>query len=164
MDISDDIQLEVFFNAVFQEVVKKISVRITNKLREQIELDVFTETNIWYENTGEFEKAWNWGSIVSGINVITREFYYDPQGMRWDKEKWQHGNPKQSAVENLADILNLAYNGYKAGYTSGLKFGNKPFSHRRRPYWENFIKALFDDGELDEMFKEEFALVGITLA
>jgi len=142
------------------EVFNTVSDKILEKLKTQIRKDVFTEPNTWYQRTGEFEEAWSWGEIKKSINSITREMSYDAKNMKHDG-KWVHGNPGRSSVENLADILNLAFNNYTEGYTSDLLFGKKHFSHLRRPYWENFIKLLFDQNELEKMLIEEFSKYGI---
>ncbi len=108
------------------------------------------------------EGVFKWGDIKKIVSSITKELSYDPSDMSWNPKKWQHGNPNQSAINELADILNLAFNNYTEGYTSDLMFGNRHFSHRRKPYWENFIKRLFDQGELEKMFTEELSKRGFT--
>jgi len=133
---------------------------LLQKLKEQIRQDVYTEKNSWYERTGEFEDAWLWSDVTKKVNALVVELSYDPKNMRYTPKDWIHGNPRESAVNNLADILNLAFNNYKAGYTSSLKFGDKHFSHFRRPYWNNFIERLFDKGELDRIITEEFSKHG----
>ncbi len=144
-----------------EEIIEIVSDKISKKLQDQIKSDVFTTPNDWYERTGQFEKSWSWGDVKKTITSLTKEFAYDPSVMSWNPNKWQHGNPKQSAVDNLADILNLAFNNYSDGYTSDLKFGGRHFSHLRKPYWENFIKELFDKEGLEKMFTEEFSKRGI---
>lgn len=146
-----------------EEVITEVSDKILERLKEQIEEDVFTTPNEWYENTGEFEQAWQWGDVKANVLTISRELAYDPSSMQWNRHKWQHGNRVQSSVESLADILNLAYNNYTAGYTSSLMFGNRHFSHFRRPYFKNFITNMFDNGEIRDMLTNAFSKHGVIL-
>jgi len=162
MDIKNDTDLNILLADIVEKVILHISQDISDRLQAQIEKDVFTTPNEWYERTGEFEKAWKWTNVQKGITTITRELYYDTSEVRWNPDRWEHGNPGESAVDNLADILNLAFNNYAAGYTSDLMFGKRHFSHKRRPYWKNLISTLFDGGELDKMFEAELNKYGLV--
>lgn len=162
MEIRNDNDLKNLMEKLAGEAIEKATIRILNKLKEQIHKDVYTEPNLWYERTGEFESAWLWSDVKKSVNSIVAELSYNPKGMKYIGKDWIHGNPGRSAVENLADILNLAFNNYKNGYTSNLKFGGKHFSHFRRPYWNNFIEKMFTDGGLDKILSEEFKKVGFT--
>lgn len=162
-DIRNEAELRGILEKEIEGAIKNVSEKVLKELLATIRRDVFTEPNLWYERTGQFEKSWVWGQITKSVNSITRELYYDPSGVEYIAKKWQHGNPGQSAVDNLADILNLAFNNYRDGYTSGLKFGGKHFSHKRKPYWENLIKFLFDKGKLESFFVEEFKSRGMKV-
>lgn len=159
--IRNEQDLRKIMQKAVNDVILVVSEKLLVKLKEQIKQDVYTEPNTWYERTGEFENAFVWGSIRKGINSITREMSYDSSRVKHDG-KWVHGNPGRSSAENLADILNLAFNSYEPGYTSSLKFGDRYFSHYRRPYWENYIELLFDKNGLEKMFTEEFSKYGIV--
>jgi hypothetical protein len=161
-DIQNETQLQQELEKIIEKVFEIVSEKISQRLKAQIYKDVFTEKNTWYERTGDFERSWKWGSVKKSLLTITKELGYDPSDMNWNPKRWEHGNPGRSSVDNLADILNLAFNDYRAGYTSGLMFGNRHFSHFRRPYWENLIESLFDRGELERMFTQEFARYGIV--
>jgi predicted Holliday junction resolvase-like endonuclease len=162
MEIKNEQDLKRVMEKLAGEAIKKATARILQKLKEQIQKDVYTEPNLWYERTGDFERAWLWSDVEKKVNSLVTELSYDPRNMRYIPKDWIHGNPGRSAVDNLADILNLAFNNYKDGYTSNLMFGNKHFSHFRRPYWENFIKNMFSNGELEKILSEEFGRVGFV--
>jgi hypothetical protein len=161
-DIKNDQQLNKLMMDITEKVIAHIAEDLSKKLQEQIEKDVFTTPNDWYVRTGQFEKAWKWTDVKRLLKTMTTELYYDSSEVVHNPKRWEHGNPYESAVENLADILNLAYNGYKAGYTSSMKFGRRHFSHRRRPYWKNFIEKLLDKGELSKLFEAEFKQYGVV--
>ena len=163
MDITNDTQLRVVFEEKIRGAIENVSDKVLELLRRQIETDVFTTPNTWYERTGQFENAWKWGSIERVVNGLVREMSYDSKSVGYEDGTWTHGNPGQSASENLADILNLAWNGYRDGYTSSLMFGRRHFSHKRKPYWDNFIKKLFDRKELKKMFSEELRSQGLNI-
>jgi len=164
-DIRNETEFQGEIGKILEGVITAVSDKISKKLQSQIEKDVYTTTNTWYNRTGEFERAWKWKDIKRTVSAMTRELYYDSDSVKWDKENWIHGNPGRSAAENLEDILNLAWTGYRDGYTSSMiwRKDNKPFSHKRRPYWENFVDDLFDGGELDKMFDEAFANSGLNV-
>lgn len=146
---------------IVEKVIAHIADDISRRLKEQIKRDVFTTPNEWYQRTGQFEEAWEWTKVKRSVRQIATELYYNPAGVEYDGE-WQHGNPGRSAADNLADILNLAFNNYQAGYTSSLMFGGRHFSHYRRPYWKNLIQELFDKGTLDVLFEAEFKKYGVV--
>lgn len=159
MAIKNEAELNSLMEKLVGEALDKATVRILENLKLQIKKDVFTTKNDWYERTGQFEEAWEWTKIKSIGKTIVTEMFYNSSKVKHDG-KWVHGNPKQSSVENLADILNLAYNGYTSGYTSSLMFGQRMFSHFRRPYWKNFIEKMFNENELNRILAEEFKKVG----
>ena len=165
-DIRNETELRGEFGKRIEEVLKAVSGKISEKLQRQIERDVYTTENTWYNRTGEFERAWKWKEIKKTISSMTRELYYDSDSVKWNG-KWVHGNPGREASSNLEDILNLAWGNYpSSGYTSSMLWRSgedKHFSHKRRPYWDNFIKDLFDGGELERLFEEEFSNVGLMV-
>jgi hypothetical protein len=161
-DIQNEAQMQKELEKIIEKVFEVVSGKVAQKLQQQIRKDVYTEKNSWYERTGDFERSWKWGEVKKNLLTITKEFKYDPTDMNWNPKRWEHGNPGRSAVDNLADILNLAFNNYRAGYTSNMMFGDRHFSHFRRPYWENLIESLFDNGEMERMFTQEFAKYGVV--
>lgn len=160
-DITNEAELTKTLEQIIKLVIEHIAADISDRLQRQIETDIFTQDNQWYERTGEFENAWDWTPIRSSITEVTTELFYNSSKVHYHPKEWIHGNPGESAVENLADILNLAFNGYSSGYTSNLMFGERHFSHLRRPYWSNLMKTLFDKGDLDKMFDAELKKYGL---
>lgn len=162
MNIRNEAELMVVFGDKVSKAIESVSKRVSKLLQKQIETDVFTTPNTWYERTGQFENAWEWTPLKRRVSEVVTELFYNPSGVEWDRG-WEHGNPGKSAVKTLPDILNLAGNNYSPGYTSSLIFGNRHFSHFRRPYWDNLIKLLFDKGELQKMLKEELESLGLRI-
>ena len=163
------------------EVSEKIYKTLDNnsKLRKIIKRDVYVKPkNAYYaygkkQPTYEFLDAWDWLPAKKDMGKITKELFYNWQKLSVDEENWVHGSFDGDARENLADILNLAFNNYKAGFTSDYRWppkANNPkdpkaphFSKFRQPFWENFVKNLFDEGELDRMFISAFRKRGIKI-
>lgn len=176
----------------FGRVIEAVIERMMDELERQIMKDVYEHDyfpNLDYlggrtgldENTNEampsfeFLNAWTKNALKQSLTSVSGGFGYDPSKM--SHSGWQHGSVKtgQSVIENMADILNLAYMGYKEGYTSGLEVGSpaeegikgdtlRPLSKLRRPYWENFIAKMFDQGYIEKWIREEAKKQGFPLA
>lgn len=165
--------LETITTEVINEVSEKIYTRIDKKsiLQHFIKTEVYVSPpNQYYARgskkpTGEFLKAWSWTRTKVDMRSVVKELFYDPTFLSLDIDEWIHGSFDGDARENLADILNLAFNKYQPGYTSNLMWppigGKKHFSKFRQPYWKDFIEFLFDKGELEKMFKDAFAKRGV---
>jgi hypothetical protein len=162
-DIRSEAELRKALEGNLERAINNASVKVSKILLEQIKKDVYTEQNTWYERSGEFENAFTWKNIQRSATGIAKELFYNHYSMQWIPFDWRHGNPERSAVENLADILNLAFKDYQPGYTSGKKFGNRYFSHYRRPYWKNFIERLFEGGEIEKILTEELRSAGLNV-
>lgn len=162
--------MEEVTKEVFEIIAKKLydkasGLGVAGKLAEAIQRDTYENeyfpNKVYYNQTGmptyEFIKSWTWRDTVVALGTITKELYYDPSNMSFDANTWKHGSPfGGDARANLAEILDVN------GYTSSLKApSGRPFSKKRKAYWtDNFIKSLFDDKELEQMFDEEFSKRG----
>lgn len=146
-----------------ETAIGKTAKRILRILIDQIYKDTFTTPNTWYDRSNDFERAWTLEPIKNVAGRISTLLFFDRGMVKWDGD-WKHGNPKEPA-RFLEDILNLAWNDYSPGYTSSMKYrsGGGYFSHKRRPYWENFIKNIFDKGQLSKIMKEELLAVGLKV-
>lgn len=164
MEIKTESQLQKILENAVREILEDITKQLLESLQQQILKDVYTTPNTWYHDgtgspTMQFLNAWDWDAIKKSGNKLVTELYMHKDMLTYDQETWLHGSPLWGdARDYLDDILNLVYNGYEAGYTSGLMIwgnGNRHLSHRRRPYWSNFIKKWFDKGRLDKLIERK---------
>jgi hypothetical protein len=107
--------------------------------------------------TTQFENAWVWQTPSISGDMISTQLDYHPEMLEYEASKWQHGNPRRDARDALMEILDVE------GYTSELMFGGKHFSHSRHPYFQNLIRSLFDDGELEKLFLKELRNAGLNI-
>lgn len=165
MIIANEVQLRKEMNGVIERALERVTDRMIEKLRKRIDEDVYTNDgkNKWYVDgfghpTYQFKWAWEWTTIKKSMKQITTELFYNDRKVSYIGESWVHGNPYQSAVETLPDILNMAFRNYQHGTTSE----KKPWKYGK-PYWDNFIKETIDSGWFDKTFKEEMKREGIVV-
>jgi hypothetical protein len=152
MVIKNDAELLAVLGVAIEQVINNVSDRVIVLLQENIKRYVLTQESDWYERTGEFINAFRWDQLHASLNNFSRMLFYDPTTMHFDMDKFIHGSPwGGDATDNLADILNVE------GYTSSLQW---KLSH---PYWDITIRQLFDGGQLENIFREEFLRVGLHI-
>jgi len=149
--------------------IKKASANVVHIVSDEMlgvladDIMKYTYTDVHNEDywngsgvpTYEFLMAFKLTNVEQKLNEIVTELYYDWQSMDYDPDTYLHGTPWGGDMrERLAEILNVD------GVTG---FSNKS----RKPYWDIFIKQMFDDGGIKKLFdkymKEEFAKIGITI-
>jgi len=153
------------FDTVLQKVIKEITEWLLEGLQTRIKEDVYTTPNTWYvADTGmptlQFYHGWGWSRLEKHLGEYVTKLFLDKSGMDFDEDDWVHGSPiSGSAIENIEDILNLAWMGYRDGYTSSLPaYGDysrniRRLSHFRKPYWNNFIDEYFESGKVDKQIE-----------
>jgi hypothetical protein len=127
----------------------------------------------YFEPTYEFLEAWK--------KVISKSGDAPSISIEFDKSqlsKKAHKSVKGSDPRrNFADIMNLAYNDYNPGYTSGLMVGSvytDPYgggeidtrhnmSDYRKPFWKNFKNKMTKGGKIRKYLRQEAKIKGITL-
>lgn len=157
-EITSEADLQAALRNITRTVIQNVTVQVLQKLKQRIEEDTLAGHEVlWYTRTGQFENAWLWSDISETIDTMEAELTYHPELVIHNPEMWQHGNPFESAVETLMEILDVD------GRTSDLMFGGKYFSPERKAYWQNFIKEMYDNGELEQMFNSEFSKNGMII-
>jgi hypothetical protein len=161
MPITNSAQMMTMMSDVASNVIKRVSAVMLNDLKERIWEDTYMPLpNIWYYNdtktpTSQFKNAFKFDDIQQNLNEVVTELFYDWASMSYDPETYLHGSPSGGDMrEQLAEILNV-------DGTTGFS------SKMRKPYWDNFIKEMFDEGGLEKLFdmymKDEFKKVGLTI-
>lgn len=169
-DFKNENELLKHMSLIISRAIGRIILRMAADLKKQILEDVYYEdyfpNQMYFDDGGrptgsrhptwEFLNSWDTSPVINRGNEIYAELFFNPKKLSLDTDKWKHGSPiSGDARDNLADILDLAFNNYQAGYTSGLMVGDRHMSKFRKPYWENFIKNMFDKGQIEEWFIEE---------
>jgi len=178
-------ELIALLNVEMEKTLNKVVEAMEGELKNQIEKDTYQADyfpNIQYYGktsmdddgsgqldaypTFEFLDAWKKNAGVdptSGRPSVSIEF--DPNKLSAMPHRALKGG--HDVRKNLADILNLAYEGYEPGYTSGLMVGRpegtiasddpgtmRNVSKFRRPFWTNFIKRMTTGGIIRKLIKE----------
>jgi hypothetical protein len=157
--------LAKMIDGINEKVIYAVSSKILTLLQERINIDVYGFPNayaakrnaVYYDGsgiaTGEFLEAFHWDEIDIKLRDITRELFYDTSRMNYDPDTFLHGSRKYGDLrEELSSLLNV----------EGIDEKNNFGGNIRHPYWDNFLKELFDDKKIDQMFDEEFLKFGIT--
>lgn len=156
-DIKSDAQLRLMMGQVSEAVIESVSEIILKKLQDNIWRDTYMSDyypNVEYyggsgKPTGQFVSAFQWSRIFYSIKKLTRELYYDPSDMKYDPDTYLHGSKVGGdARESLADILNVD------GYTSSWNW------KKRKPYWDNTIRELFEGKIIEKEFQKALKQYG----
>ena len=113
----------------------------------------------YYNNTRmptyEFLDAWDWSQIKDEVTRLSTEMWFDSNKLGFNSNAFLHGSrysTPEDVRENLMDILN------KRGYSSSLWISVK----RPKAYWDEFIKAMFNKGDLEKIITKHFISEGFT--
>jgi hypothetical protein len=136
---------------IAEEVINSVADKILAEVRDNIMKYVYElggPNHYYMGGTGEpsyqFLNAFKWEQMKKSITSVTRNLFYDWQGMTWDADSYFHADPERGDQrEQLADALNVE------GFDNGF-FGGK----LRGSFWNQTIRDLFS-GTLDDWFKEE---------
>jgi hypothetical protein len=161
MPITNDAQLMGAISDVASNVVYSVSGDMLQILYDDIMKYTYEPLpNVYYWNgkgdpTFQFLEAFQLSGVKKNLNEIVTELFYNWENMEYDPGTYLHGSPFGGDMrERLAEILNV-------DGTTG--FSNK----MRQPYWDIFIKEMFDDGGIEKLFDkymtEEFRKIGITI-
>ncbi len=152
MAIKNQDELNKFLGEMITKVINNVSMQVLELLKYNINKYAVNQPSDWYQRTGQFEQAFMLEALQQSVLKFSRRLKYDSSDMEFDPDSFTHGSPfGGDATETLVEILN------KEGFTSSL---NWKFSH---PYWDITIKEL-EDGKLEEMYREEFKKIGLTIA
>ena len=130
-------------NALSATLDEIFSIFLTN----YVEKYAYTHSNTWYVPSGEFLNAWRTTRVTKIGDSLGGSIIYDPKGMTYDFDTWKHGSQMQgwgTAVPYMADLLNVQG-------PIGMAW-----NYRDEAYWDKFVEDIFDSGEIDRMFGENY--------
>ena len=130
-------------NAISATLDEIFSIFLTN----YVEQYAYTHSNAWYVPSGEFLNAWRLTRVMKVRENIGGNIIYDPRGMTYDFDTWKHGSQMQgwgTAVPYMADLLNVKG-------PIGMAW-----NYRDEAYWDKFVEDIFDSGEVDRIFSENY--------
>lgn len=137
-----------------EEALEEIAEEVLDLFKkEYISRYAYISNPQLYERTMQFRESWKWTELKKFVKTLSKEMYYDPSGMTFNPEKFQHGSKYSTPPDvrdNLMDILN------KKGYSSSLWLS----VYRETPYWDRFIADMFQGGALDKIIDKHFRSKG----
>jgi hypothetical protein len=161
MPITNSAQMMTMMSDVASNVIRDVSGDMLQVLYDDImkyTYDPLPNAYYWKGSgmpTFQFMEAFQLSNIQKNLNEIVSELFYNWESMEYDPDTYLHSSPFSGDMrERLADILNVD--------------GSTGFSNKiRHPYWNNFIKEMFNEGGLEKLFDkymvEEFKKVGLTI-
>jgi hypothetical protein len=162
MDIVDDTTLIQTLNSIAYDIISIVSDKILVQLKTDIERDVYLfggfPNKFYYMGMGvptfQFEKSWKWDVIRQDVMSTVRNLFEDIYSMSYEPENYLHGSIYGGDRRaELADDLNVS------GVAKNSDFPEH--GKERQPYWDNFIREMFDAGQIETWFSEELAKFGI---
>jgi hypothetical protein len=159
MDIPNDSVLVGVLNSIASDVINTVSDKILIQLKNDIERDVYLfggfPNRFYYMGMGiptfQFEKSWKWDVIKQDLMSTVKTLFEDYMSMVFEPQNYLHGSELGGDRRSeLADDLNVS------GIAKNSDFPGK----ERAPYWDNFIREMFDEGQIDAWFSEELSKLG----
>lgn len=140
-------------------VVKQILIE-NEKLVQQIVYDGYEP--IEYDRTGQFKKAWDTNTHITG-DMVTGEMAYDPDKMAAYSNHHASIVDGQSIQEYLADIIyeGLAGAIYQEGYAKNNKRFKGQAWTKKRNVWNALIKWL-GPNRIRKLFEEGMRRQGLN--
>ncbi len=109
-----------------------------------------------YRRTFEFREAWEFTDLKKQANYILTELWYNSSKLKtFDPENFIHGS-KYSSPQDVRDNLPAILEGKRSSLWLSVD--------RKGKFWKEFIKAMFDSGELDKILTKHFSKRGFVRA
>ena len=162
MDITNDTVLATVLNSIVYEVISIVSEKVLAQLKADIERDVYLfggfPNKFYYMGMGiptfQFEKSWKLDDIKQMAMTTVRNIFEDVYSMQYDPQNFLHGSEYGGDRRaELADDLNVS------GVAKNSDFPEH--GKERQPYWDNFIREMLDEGQIEKWLSEELAKYGI---
>ena len=144
-------QMQLQIDLLAQNVVRGVAKKMTEKLKEFIDSDVYSYPETWGGRTGDFGDSWEYSEPITEFGYIESVISENLMKIQFDGA-WSHGSNYSRMEEfNLAEIIN-----------NGLSTSNFNFpAIEARPFWDNWI--AWATVEFDNLFISESAKYGITM-
>ena len=144
-------QMQIEIDLFATNVVRSVASRMTEKLKEFIDIDVYSYPETWGGRTGQFQDSWEYSEPITNFGYIESTIFENLMRIPFDG-RWSHGSNYSRMEEfNLAEIIN-----------NGLDTSNFNFPPiESRPFWNDWVQ--WATLEFDNLFIEESAKHGITM-
>ena len=145
-------QMQLQIDLLAQNVVRGVAKKMTEKLKEFIDSDVYSYPETWGGRTGDFGDSWEYSEPITEFGYIESIISENLMKIQFDGA-WSHGSNYSRMEEfNLAEIIN-----------NGLDSSNFNFpAIDSRPFWNNWM--AWANTEFDNLFISESKKYGITMS
>lgn len=161
-EFSNDDEMEMVISGDMQNIVDSVTEDIFDVfLSEYVAKYAYGGgkglggSNKWYmsgngEPSGEFYNSWKIAFQRTTRTTVGSSIIYDPANMGADFDTWKHTSQIQgwgNEIPYMPFILNMT------GSTSSLDW-----NYREKGFWDEFVKEIFDSGEIDRLFAAKLML------
>lgn len=145
-------QMQLQIDLLAQNVVRGVAKKMTEKLKEFIDSDVYSYPETWGGRTGDFGDSWEYSEPITEFGYIESVISENLMKIQFDGA-WSHGSNYSRMEEfNLAEIIN-----------NGLSTSNFNFPDiEARPFYDNWV--AWATVEFDNLFISESKKYGITMS
>lgn len=157
--LHNDSELYMEFGEAINKAVKYVMEKMEKEYKTLIEKIVYRQVGEpeFYDRTGDFENSWVANSYKTA-NGGVGELYQDDSLLRFNGEKFQHGNNQYGELQAGA-LTAIIFENLAGDYCNFLDA--KAYAYDRDA-WTPLINAL-DKTKMEKWFREGMKLSGITL-
>ena len=105
--------------------------------------------------TYEFKNAWDWTPIKDDVTKLSTMLWYNPDKLNFNNETFLHGSVYSTPEDVRASLMIILD---KRGRSSSLWLSST--ANRKKAYWQEFIKTMFDNGGLTKIVTRHFLANG----
>lgn len=153
--------MEIKNESDLTRILEKLAGEALNDASDEV-LEVFKNNYIMgyayidnpreYERTFEFKESWEFKDLKKEANSLLKELWYNPNNMKtFNPDKFIHGS-RYSKPNDIRDNLPSILEGKRSSLWLSVD--------RKGKFWEEFIKKMFDSGELEKILTKHFSKRG----
>jgi len=155
VDIKNDSQLKSVMEKLAAEALDDASDEILKIFKDKYIMGyAYIDSPKKYLRTFEFREAWDFTALKKQANTLFKELWYNPSEMKtFDPDRYIHGS-KFSSPPDVRDNLPAILEGKRSSLWLSVD--------RKGKFWQEFLKGMFDSGELNRIMTKHFSKRGFV--
>lgn len=155
MEIKNDNDLKALMEKLAGEALEDASEEVLSIFKNKYIMGyAYIENAKQYSRTFEFREAWDFTALKKQANTLFKELWYNPSEMKtFDPDRFIHGS-KYSSPPDVRDNLPAILEGKRSSLWLSVD--------RKGKFWQEFLKGMFDSGELNRIMTKHFSKRGFV--
>lgn len=155
-------QLDNVLELILRDALNELGEMINDKMKAQIDYDVYVGQNKVYEPTYEFRESYESKDVTKDKRNPEVLIKSNPDKMSLDSDNFVHGSNYSRRGDDVRGVLDDILANNLSGNITKKWFGDGFWRHRDS-YFDNTLKALEVNGWLSKTFKQLLRKRGLVV-